>query len=348
MKNEHEKKIKQELNIFNNQINIHNLPEIFHYWSNKYLRPMVEEYNIFHPDDLFANYMFDSALSCNVNKPTFLSIGSGNCDTEVRVAKLLKKKGLQEFGIECVELNPNMLKRGHDLANQEGVLENLSFIEEDFNKWKANKEYVSVMANQSLHHVQNLEGLFSEIKISLNNNGAFIVNDIIGRNGHQRWPEALNAVNNFWKKLPEKYKYNHQLKRHEEVYENWDCSAEGFEGIRSQDILPLLVENFHFQLFIGFGNVIDIFIDRGFGHNFNIHNKWDTEFIDEIHRFDEYSIRNGTIKPTHMLASMKKNPVDKPDYSRKYSPEYCIRDPSFEDVLESNTAHVADTCASRD
>lgn len=337
-----EAKLKRELETFNECINVHELPEIFHYWSNKHLRPMLEEHGISHPDDLFANNMFDNALSCNIAKPTFVSIGSGNCDTEVRVAKLLKNKGLQEFCIDCIELNGNMLKRGYDLATQEGVLENLSFIESDFNNWKSNKEYASVIANHSLHHVQNLEGLFSEIKNSLNKNGSFIVNDMIGRNGHQRWPEALEAVNNFWKELPESYRYNHQLKRFEEVYENWDCSTEGFEGIRSQDILPLLVKNFHFQLFIGFGNVTDIFIDRGFGHNFDVNKKSDTDFIDKIHQFDEDSIRNGAIKPTKVMAVMKKHPPIEPIYSRGFSPKFCIREPSFEYSLSSNKKNVVE------
>ena len=307
MENEYEDRLRQELEGFNEYVNVHDLPEIYHYWSNKYLRPMIEEYGISNPNDLFVDYMLDSASLCNVEKSMFVSIGSGNCETEIQVAKLLKSKGLDEFIIECVELNENMLKRGFDLAKKEGVLENVSFIQADFSEWKPSTEYVSVIANHySLHHVQNLEGLFREIKKFLYNNGSFIVNDMIGRNGHQRWPEALEAVNDFWKILPEKYKYNHQLKRYEEVYENWDCSIEGFEGIRAQDILPLLVDSFHFEFFIGFSNIIDIFIDRGFGHNFDAHNKWDNNFIDEIHKFDENSIANGTIKPTHMMASMKK------------------------------------------
>ncbi len=327
---DNEAKLRQELEIFNDNINIHDLPDIFHYWSNKHLKLLVEEYGITHPDDLFVNYMFDSVLSCGVEEPIFISIGAGNCDTEVRIAKRLKEKGLQKFCIECLELNPNMLKRGHDLAVQESVTENLSFIELDFNKWKANKQYTSVIANHSLHHIQNLEGVFSEIKKSLHKNGAFITFDVIGRNSHQRWPEALDALNNFWKELPKTYKYNHMHKRFELMYENWHRSTKGFEGIRAQDILPLLIKNFHFQLFIGFSNVIDVFIDRAFGHNFNPSKKWDTDFIDRIHQFDEESIRNGTIKPTHMMAVMKKLPVTDPDYSRGFSPEYCVRDPNID------------------
>jgi hypothetical protein len=57
-----------------------------------------------------------------------------------------------------------------------------------------------------------------------------------------------------WETLPDSKKYNHQLKRLEREFVNWDCAKEGFEGVRAQDILPLLVERFDFEKFMAFGN----------------------------------------------------------------------------------------------
>jgi hypothetical protein len=100
--------------------------------------------------------------------------------------------------------------------------------------------------------------------------------------------------------------FNTILNRYEELYENWDCSKESFEGIRSQDILPLLLGNFHFQLFVGFANVIDPFTDRAFGHNFDMRKPWDRAFIDQVHARDEQEMIAGRIKPTHMTAVVGK------------------------------------------
>jgi SAM-dependent methyltransferase len=160
------------------------------------------------------------------------------------------------------------------------------------------------MANQSLHHVVNLEGLFDEVTRALAPGGDFVVADIIGRNGHQRWPEALAAVQRFWRELPPAYRENRQLRRHEERFENWDCSSESFEGVRAEDILRLLVERFEFRLFIGFANVVDVFVDRSFGHNFDADAAWDREFIDRVHAFDEQGFADGTLTPTHLIAVM--------------------------------------------
>jgi hypothetical protein len=125
--------------------------------------------------------------------------------------------------------------------------------------------------------------------------------------------------------LPESYKYNVILKRVENEYENWDCSTEGFEGIRAQDILPLLVERFECEKFVGFGNVIDIFVDRCFGHHFNQKLEWDQAFIDRIHAEDEAGFKSGELKPTHIIAVFVSNLHATPYYSRGLDPISSIR-----------------------
>jgi SAM-dependent methyltransferase len=318
-------RLASETLIYKDVVDINVLPQIFHYWSHTYLRPMLEEFGFSNPDQFFAKYFCESAAACGGGTSAFISIGAGNCDTEVRIAKLLKNAGLSHFTIECLDMNPYMLQRGREMAEQEGVGSHVLFVEGDFNKWKATKQYTGVMANQSLHHVLNLEGLFDEIKRALDPNGYFITHDMIGRNGHQRWPEALAEVHRFWQELPAAYRYNRQLARHEELYENWDCSSEGFEGIRAQDILPLLLERFDFPLFIGFANVVDVFIDRGFGHNFDAEQEWDRGFIDRLHAFDEQAFQSGVLTPTHMMAVMSKSPCAAHLCSRGITPQMSVQ-----------------------
>lgn len=320
-------RLAAETRIYKDVENINVLPEIFHYWSNKYLRPMLEEYGVSNPDQFFAKYLHESARKSGAASPIFVSIGAGNCDTEVRVAKLLREAGLSGFVIECLDMNGHMLQRGKEMAIREGVAEHIVLVEGDFNQWRAGKQYTAIMANQSLHHVVNLEGLFDEIKRVVHPNGYFITSDMIGRNGHQRWPEALEAVQNFWRELPSAYRNNRQLDRHEDVYQNWDCSVEGFEGIRAQDILPLLLERFHFVLYIGFANVVDIFIDRSFGHNFDANQEWDRAFVDRLHDYDEQAFRRGSLTPTHMMAVMTAGSLVQRSCSRGITPEQSVRRP---------------------
>ena len=183
------------------------------------------------------------------------------------------------------------------------------------------------MANHSLHHVTNLEHLFNQINNSIHTDGSFVISDMIGRNGHQRWPESMEIVNKYWKELPESYKYNALLNRQEAEYENWDCSKEGFEGIRAQDILPLLMEHFKCEKFIGFGSAIDIFVDRCFGYNFNMKSELDLEFIDRVHAEDEAGLKSGKLTPTHMIAVFAKTMRVSPFYSRGIEPISSVRRP---------------------
>lgn len=318
-------RVAAERATFEDVIEVHELPPIFHYWSNKYLRPKVESMGFSHPDDFFVKQLAKLCQSQSGSPLRFVSIGAGNCDTEVRVAKALVDLGHREFVIECLDINPSMLDRGRELARQSGVETQVLPIEGDFNAWQPQCQYDAVIANQSLHHVLKLEHLFDAIKEALPPHGRLITSDMIGRNGHQRWPEAKAIVQEYWNELPTAYRYNRQLRRQEDVFMDWDCSISGFEGIRAQDILPLLVERFHFELFLPFANVISPFIDRSFGHNFNVDGEWDRAFIDRVHARDEAEMRAGNIKPTQMFAVLSPTRVVHPAFIEMLTPQNCVR-----------------------
>ncbi|MBN8727253.1 MAG: class I SAM-dependent methyltransferase [Xanthomonadales bacterium] len=311
--------------IFADQLEVHDLPAIFHYWSNTWLRPELEKHGFSNPDEFFVHYLERTAGE--IGRPLrAASLGCGNCDTEIRIARGLVERGVRDFTIECIDINEAMLERGRQLAAAEGVAAHIAPLRGDFNRWQPVSRYEAILANQSLHHVVNLEGLFSAIEQALLPEGRFITADMIGRNGHMRWPEALAIVQEYWQELPEDYRWNRQLKRQEHVFMDWDCSTEGFEGIRAQDILPLLVERFGFEFFFAFGNLVDPFIDRGFGPHFDAEAGWDRGFIDRVHRRDEAEMRKGTITPTHMLAVLRRRPYHGPLRCRPgLEPSRCVR-----------------------
>jgi SAM-dependent methyltransferase len=324
---DYQTKLAQEKGAYADCVNVHDLPAIHHYWASRYLCPKLEAFGFSNPIDLFTSELARQCARDANRQNEFFSIGSGNCDTEIELAQALCRQGYENFRFECLDLNQSMLDRGKQLAAERGVSAHLGFVQGDFNKWQPAKQYDAVLAHQALHHVLKLEHLFKSVKRALKPDGLFVVSDMIGRNGHMRWPEALSIVHEFWRELPASYRYNQQLKRQEELYENWDCSTEGFEGIRAQDILPLLVKNFKFELFIGFANLISPFIDRGFGHNFDPAREWDRNFIDRVHERDEEEMNAGRIKPTQMLAVLRNEKVEALRYHPPLTPEFCIRKP---------------------
>lgn len=321
---DYEGRVKQEVTRFAGEEVINDLPGIFHYWSNKYLRPLMEEFGFSYPEDFFALQIQRQAAELGRHVQV-ISIGAGNCDNEAHIAKLLLERGVSAFTITCLDITDAMLQRGHQLAEREGLLEHFRFVNADFNSWHPTESYDVVMANQSLHHVTNLEGLFDAIHQAIGPSGIFVTSDMIGRNGHMRWPEALKIVREFWHELPVSYRYNVQLRRKEKTFKDWDCSLEGFEGIRAQDILPLALQKFGFDFFLAYGNVIDPFVDRSFGPHFDPDKDWDRSFIDRVHARDQMEMLAGTIKPTHMLAVMRQDKSANPVAWHHLTPQFCLR-----------------------
>ena len=260
-----------------------------------------------HPDDFFARELERAYGDAQARPAYFASIGAGNCDTEIRIAQILRARGIDDFVIDCLDVNTAMLARGAAQAADAGVAANIRPLEGDFNRWQPPHPYDAIVANQSLHHVSALEHLFDAVAGALTPRGRFIVSDMIGRNGHRRWPAALAIVEEYWAALPARCRYDHQRDRRDERYPDTDHAAGSFEGIRAEDILPLLAERFAFEFFFAFGNVIDPFIDRGYGPNFDPQNAADRALIDAIHARDEAEQRAGRIPPTHLMAVLRRS-----------------------------------------
>jgi hypothetical protein len=70
--------------------------------------------------------------------------------------------------------------------------------------------------------------------------------------------------------------------------------------------------------------VIDVFIDRSFGPNFDSQSPADREFIDRVHAIDVDALGKGLIKPTHMIAFMQKIPTHTRIH-KHFSPKFCLR-----------------------
>ncbi len=306
---------------------MHSLPEIFHYWSNRHIRPRLSPFDIDSPSTLFRKHFASGYDNAKNKERRFVSLGAGNCDLEIEIALHLLAHQRTDFVIECIDLNATMIERGRIAAADAGVADHLTFMESDLNSWSPAGEYDAAMANQALHHVLNLENLFDHIKRALTPAATFVISDMIGRNGHLRWPEALDIVREFWPALPPSYRFNWRRGYYEEMFEDWDCSVEGFEGVRAQDILPALLDCFHFQFFLPFGNVIDPFVDRAFGYNFDVHSPWDRAFIDQVHSRDQREIESGRLKPTHMLAVVSAAPGKATVFPEHLSPRFCVRSP---------------------
>lgn len=320
-------RIAREIEIYKDQVNIHDLPKIFHYWSNKFLRPHLAE--VFGQDgmhDILASELRASIVDAQGN-PHIVSVGSGDGCVEIGLAKRLLASGFDGFRFHCFELSPHLVARAEAASAEAGLGQHFEFHVADLSQWRADRTYGAAFAHHSLHHIEALEHVFDQVHDSLETNGAFVTADMIGRNGHMRWPEVLAPLEHLWSTIPAHYKFHHLFGRSTDPFLNWDCSGESFEGIRAQDIMPCLVERFEFKKLCVWGGMLDVFIDRGYGHNLLPDNAADMLFIDRVWAADCALLNARATTPTQMLATMRKKD-GAPQILRSsfgLQPEECIR-----------------------
>jgi SAM-dependent methyltransferase len=307
---------------YRNVNEVHDLPAICHYWSHRHLLPLLQEAGCNGHE-----YFLLERIARFRDHPVIriVSIGCGNCEPDIRLVRALQQQGITNLRYECIEFNGTMLERARQEAERQSVAHLMHFNQVDIAHWRPQEQYEVVFACQFLHHVPELERLFDTIRAALTDDGLFLIDDIIGRNGHRRWPEALALVNELWEELDESRKYHHLHGQTHHQFLNWDCSITGFEGIRAQDILPLLMERFHFESFLGFGNLIDVFVERAYGPNFDVNMPADLAFIDRVHALDQRNLEAGILTPTHMLAAVCKTRPRHTTVIRNLTPEFCVR-----------------------
>lgn len=302
----------------------HELPPIHHHWLRTHVHPLLQGLGVEDVDAFWQHWLLDSASRTGAAAPRFVSLGSGDGRRELRLAAALAAAGFERFTIECVEADPLLQSTARATALARGLDRHLVPVRADGNAWRARGRYDGVLADGCLDRTARLERLLDGVHRSLADGAWFVVGSYIGRNGHRRWPEALIEVQRWFRELPAGHRWNHLLRRHEQVFQDRDARL-GTDGIRAEHVLPELLRRFSAPVFVGFGNVVDAFVGPAFGPNFSPHATWDRRFVAGVHAHDEALLQQGLLTPTHMLAVLSRDEEAARFHARALSPEQCVR-----------------------
>ncbi len=298
----YEERVQAQIEQYANTINMHELPDIFHFWSHNYIAPGLKHvFGTSNIDDAYAR-AFVEASHHNKNVSRILSVGCGDGSVEIRVAQNLLGRGLTNFQFVCADISPILLRNLTGAIEREGLTHYFVPLQADLNKIEIDGCFDMIMANHALHHIEGLERLFEYSVKHLAPHGIFATCDVIGRNGHLRWPETAAVLTALWPMLRTEQRFHAQLKRVSDQFIDHDCSNEGFEGIRAQNILPLLLKYMKPYKFFAAGGFIDLIVDRGFGHGYDVGREDDVRFIRFLAELNEIMLDAGTVKPTWMMA----------------------------------------------
>lgn len=305
------------------------LPESAHRWSDRHFLPKLNELGVQGVSELITEQIAVRAAPLQ-RDVVVLSLGSGNGDQELGWLRDLADMGYTNIKMRLLELNPTMQARAAANAQEQGFADRVELVTGDFNTWCADAEHDVVVGFHALHHVLDLEHLYAEVRASLQPDGVFVVHDMIGRNGHRRWPEALEVVERIWSTLPAELRRNAVTGEIDEFFDDRDCAVEGFEGIRAQDVLPVLLDYLHPSMFLALGNVVDPFVDRIYGQNFDMANPAHRELIDRIGALDDNLIDLGVVTPTRLTALFHPTPQPLRVIGDR-TPQRTVRDTTIQD-----------------
>jgi SAM-dependent methyltransferase len=160
-----------------------------------------------------------------------LSLGSGFCGHELGLTQNLTVPHL----IECTDINEAIFEQAKKVAQEEDLA--LEFREEDLNFIElAPGRYDVIFAHAVIHHVINLERLFEQLRAGLSDRGIFHMVDVVGQNRRLIWDENEDFANALLDLVPQELIGTTRL--------DIPFDADGMEGIRQDDIVPLLRETF--------------------------------------------------------------------------------------------------------
>lgn len=237
-----------------------------------------------------------------------LGLGSGACGNELDgIAPILRRDNC-ELTLACVDVNETVLAQADKEAAQRGV--HFRSLVQDINRMTLGEnQYDVIVAYASLHHFLDLDHVAREVNRALRPDGIFVTVDIPTRNGYLMWDQTLEAVNALWRILPPKYKIDHTGFAEPTFvakYVNIDYSANSFECINSEAILPAFRRHMREVVFVPALSIARRFFDTKFGPNYDLREPLDLAIFQMVMELDRYYLAAGILRPETFFGAYEK------------------------------------------
>jgi SAM-dependent methyltransferase len=299
------RRVEREIAVFEGQEALHNHGPAFHHYTAAVVRPLIElAFGRHGVHEVYAESIAGAVARSGLDR--VYSLGCGDGAQEREVLRAADRLGLPPFRIAGLELAPAVAARANAVAEAEGLAGRFEVIVHDLN-WglPGEGDVAAVMAHHVLHHIVALEELFDFVAERLHPDGVFVTFDMIGRNGHMRWPEMRPLVRRLWSMLPSAQRRDHVFGTPSLHFQDWDCAIEGFEGVRAQDILPLMAERFTIGRFAAWGGLADTFVNPRAAPNFDPRRAEDRAFLDAVSALEVALLDARRTTPASMVAEFR-------------------------------------------
>jgi SAM-dependent methyltransferase len=213
-----------------------------------------------------------------------LSLASGYCGHELLLAQDLSC----DYQLTCTDINGDLFAEARSRAQENGL--SVDFQEADLNFMEIeNDSFDMIFAHAAIHHVINLEQLFSRIREGLAPQGIFHMVEVVGENRRLIWDRNEKLANALLDTLPENLTDGIRLAV--------PYDEEGMEGIRQEDILPVLHSSFSPLFEYRHGAFMRFLCTHGeLGKKLNPGDPRARRYLDFLIETDRSAVRNGVLQ----------------------------------------------------
>lgn len=194
------------------------------------------------PFKWFVDWLKDHNVSLPVNRLLCIGCGQGYLE-----------RGLMQYDLAKFTTGSDISAISIEVAQQlaiDGGYSSINYTVSDMNVDPISETYDLIMANMSVHHIENLELLFSSAQEVLKKSsqaGYFFMNEFIGPNRFQWGRNQVEIINRLQKVLPKQRTLlsNNSLKAPVRTALNAEMiKADPSESVRSYEILPVFLQYF--------------------------------------------------------------------------------------------------------
>lgn len=224
--------------------------------EEEYVRPQVS-------GDPAVGYLEHFVRSYLPDRPVarLLSLGCGGGNLERDLAALDAA-----VAIEGIDASERSIELARALAREQGLGQRIRYQVADVNDLALEPaRYDAVVAKQSLHHFEELEAIYREVRRSLVPGGVFMLNEYVGPSRFQWTDVQLAHANEWFRSLPPEIrkptlKIDFERPTPEDV-------RDPTEAVRSAEILSLLEREFELVEYRPYGGaVLHLLLDVAMPH----------------------------------------------------------------------------------
>jgi SAM-dependent methyltransferase len=244
-------------------------------------------------------------------RPRLLSLGCGYGGHELEIARTLRRP----YQLIGVDLNPYIYSGAKRRAASEGL--NVHFKSLDLNFVHIRpRSFDVIYAHASVHHILNLEHVFSKVYEGLTETGRLVILDIIGKTQVLFWKENVEFVASLIKRMPRRYRprVGKRLWRHAwfdpySILSRYKEPAEqsGMEGIRQEEIEPVILRWFTPIKLARYNAYMRMICTNPYlGARLDPDKDEDRKYLEDLIKLELQLVESKKLKPTEMFGVFKR------------------------------------------